>query len=220
MVIPTRDRPEAFARCLAAVGPQVDLVVVVAHMNPTYVGALALSTAHEHFVQIDYAEDPPNISRMWNRGLALSRSWMRGAYAYDSYDVAVLNDDAIVPADWFDTITAAMRKTGAAAGFALSSGQHAPILHTQPRPTNLHTVMTGWAFILDGDKHLFADEQFEWWYGDTSLDWEARTRGGVIGVPGLPMEHLYPNSTTVGELAEIAGQDRQRFAAKHGQTPW
>ena len=211
MVIPTRDRPEAFTRCLAAIGPQVDLVVVVAHMNPSYV----LAGPRYRTQMLPYEEDPPNISRMWNLGLrCVNRR------NYSDYDVAVLNDDAIVPPDWFDTITAAMRKTGAAAGFALSPGQHAPILHTQPGPTNLHTVMTGWAFILDGDKHLYADEQFEWWYGDTSLDWEARTKGGVVGVPGLPMEHLYPNSTTVGELAVIAGEDRQRFAAKWGQVPF
>ena len=196
VVIPTRDRPQAFARCLAAVGPQVDLVVVVAHMNPGYV----LAGPRYRTDMLPYQEDPPNISRMWNLGLQHVASVM-GAH----YDVAVLNDDAIVPPDWFQRVTDTMHTQHAAAGCVR-------------RPTDHR--MTGYAFILDGDKHLYADEQFQWWWGDTDLQRQAEQVGGVAFAAGPDVEHLFPNSTTVGELAEIAGEDRQRFAAKWGQVPF
>jgi GT2 family glycosyltransferase len=146
---------------------------------------------------INYTEVPPNISRAWNMGLKWADTWAIG----EPYDVAVLNDDAIVPDDWFKTITDGMRATGAAGGAAARADDHR---------------MAGFAFILDGDAHLFADEQFEWWYGDDDLERRARLAGGVFQAPGLHVEHRHPNSTTVGILAEKAEADGVRFRTKWG----
>jgi hypothetical protein len=214
-VICTRDREQDFADALAAIRPQVDAVIVIAHMFPDYVDDCR---DWADGGVIDYSEDPPNISRMWNLGLEAVAKLADG----QPYDVAVLNDDAIVPPDWFETITSAMRQVGAAAG---SADQHGRLragdwdLDVTVGPKNLFNRLAGFAFILDGDKGLSLDEQFQWHYGDDDLEWVACGRGGVVLVGGCKVDHLLPNSTTVGVLAEIAGGDRERFRAKWGQVP-
>lgn len=182
-VIPTHDRPGDYEDCYAAIRPQVDMVITIAHFA-TYAKAPSIS----------YTEVVPNISVMWNLGLD-EAEWQAGK---EPFDVAVLNDDAIVPPDWFDRVTSHMRILGAAAGCV-----HRP---HDPR-------MAGHAFILDGSKGLRADPQFQWWYGDDDLE---RRAGEIAFVRGPGVEHRHPNSTTVGELAWIAGQDKIRFQKKWG----
>lgn len=196
-VITTRNRPEDYSDCLASLCDQVDFVSVVSHMNPEYVWDLAL--VHLSFAVTPYWDDPPNISKMWNIGLESVHTY---ATAYmQSYDVAVLNDDIVLPDNWFETVTDAMRDSGAAAG----------CVKRQEDPR-----MAGFAFILDGDRNLRADEQFQWWYGDTDLEAQAARLGGVAFADGEQVEHRRPNSTTVGDLAEIAVMDRTRFRRKWG----
>jgi len=187
-IILTHDRPQDFQDCYKAIEPQVDHVFVVAHQAPY---------AIYHGTPIKYDDWPPNISYAWNLGLKRAEQWAGG----DPYDVAVLNDDAIVPPGWFETITKAMQGTGAKAGAAARGDDHR---------------MAGFAFILDGTAGLYADEQFEWWYGDDDLERRASEAGGVIQVPGLYVEHRHPDSTTVGILAEKAAQDNIRYKAKWG----
>lgn len=203
-VIPTRDRPVDFDDCVRAILPQVDALIVIAHCPPgengqPYVWATLEWLDAERLLRgcqvIPYHEDPPNISRMWNLGLDTAPVFAAG----DRYDVAVLNDDVIVPPDWFDRVTAAMRTGRNAAGCVYRDWD--------PR-------MTGYAFILDGDLGLRADEQFQWWFGDSDLQREAETMGGVAYAGGEDVIHRHPNSTTVGILAQIAEQDAIRYQAK------
>lgn len=192
-VIVTHDRPDDFRDCLAAIRPQVDHVIVVSHRanyTSRYVKGVTITY---------YADEIPNISKAWNLGLYAAQDHARHAAAPAPYDVAVLNDDAIVPPDWFRWVTEAMRDQSAAAGSAARAWD--------PR-------MCGYAFILDGQAGLFADEQFEWWYGDDDLERRAHLAGGVAQVPGVEVEHRHPNSTTVGVLADKAAQDRERFHRK------
>jgi hypothetical protein len=188
-VIPTRDRPEDFADCVRAIAPQVGLVIAIDHRSG-YVGGQQPVMAC-----VGYDEDLPNISRMWNLGLTTAHELAEGR----PYDVAVLNDDVIVPPDWFDRVADTMHKAGAVAGCIRRT--------FDPR-------MTGYAFILNGDAGLLADEQFQWWYGDDDLRIRAEAAGGVAYAYGEDVEHRHPNSTTVGELASIAAQDRERFERK------
>jgi hypothetical protein len=195
-VVPTRDRPNDFADCVAALQPQVDRVVVVSHGAP-YADPFSLDIPRCSIVA--YAEDPPNISRMWNLGLDQVH-WLS---ADEPYDVAVLNDDVVIPEGWFDKVTQRMRTKHASMG-------------SPPRPGRPELV-SGFAFILDGSMGLRADEQFQWWGGEDDLQ---RRAGTVALVPGAEVEHRRPNSTTVGVLAQIAGDDRDRFIQKWGVAAW
>lgn len=199
-VIPTNGRVD-LEDCLRAIAPQVDNVILINHKAALKGNALDLHV-------LDYFEDPPNISTMWNTGLT-------HAYEMGADTVAVLNDDAIVYPGWYDKIEKAMVTAGAVAGW--SAGEHAGhLLYDKAEPTLLR--MTGYAFILDAEAGLLADPQFRWWYGDNDLEWRAREAGGVVHVGGS-IEHRHPNGTTVGVLAEIAGQDAGRFRAKWGVLP-
>jgi hypothetical protein len=188
-VIVTHDREQDFQDCMRAIAPQVGAVITVSHDAP-YVAKGPFS--------ILYSEYPPNISRMWNLGLDKAASLAKNV---DEHFVAVLNDDAIVPHDWFDRIEASMLDNGAAAGCV-----HRPY----------DGRLTGYAFILRGSAFLRCDEQFHWWYGDDDLERQAEQVGGVAFANGADVEHRYPNSTTTGVLAEIAAQDAIRYKEKWG----
>jgi hypothetical protein len=167
---------------------------------------------------------PKNIQRWWNVGLRRAYKAQEllvklGKTTDEEFIVAVLNDDVVVPAGFVQTLASALERTGAAAACP-APGMRAPemlvdYLRNAPR-------MLGFAFALRGSLGLLADESFGWWYGDNDLDWQARDRGGVVHVGGSwdGFQHLYPDSTTTGELAEQAGLDRQTFIKKWGVEPW
>lgn len=214
-VIPTRDRPADLAVVVTALHRQ-DVDTIVVDNNPSF-SPHTLPPAM-CLVIVD-GEQPPNLSRLWNLGIEAAAKEAASA-GHTEWDVAVVNDDAVIPDGWFDACSAAMRRTGAAAACSDPHGRlTAPLLKTEP-DGDPYTRMCGWAFLLRGEAGLRADEQLRWWYGDTDLDWAARAAGGMVIVPGHPVGNLYANSTTVGVLAEQAGRDRGAFAAKHGSAPW
>jgi hypothetical protein len=185
-VITTHNRPRDYRDCLAAIRPQVDQVYTVSHHAPY------TKKYHDQTAVITFPDALINISEAWNLGL---RAAAVRANSHP-YDVAVLNDDAIVPETWFETVTASMRRLKASAGAARR--------RDDPR-------MAGFAFILDGGAGIYADEQFQWWYGDTDIE----RRVGTVAQPnGLVVEHRHPNSTTIGALAEIAKADARRYDRK------
>lgn len=207
-VIPTADRPDLYRACVEAISPQVDGVLTIC----TSMAATRYACGAWVYVGSEL-----NISRWWNQGIAWARSWSDP----DPFDVAVLNDDALVPPGWFAAVTAAMRDTAASAGGADQHGRaHQTVLYAHDSP-DVTRRLPGFAFVLDGRSHLAADERFRWWWGDTDLDWRARRQGGVVLVPGLPVVHPPNGGTAVdGELAEIVAGDRQRFIDKWTTVPW
>ena len=167
---------------------------------------------------------PKNIQRWWNVGLrrvykAHEIMVKLGKIPDEEFVVAVLNDDVVVPAGFVQTLASKMEQTGAAAACP-APGMGIPALLVDD--LNNAPRMLGFAFALRGSLGLLADERFGWWYGDNDLDWTARDKGGVVHVGGSweGFAHLYPDQTTVGELAEQAGKDRQTFVAKWGVEPW
>lgn len=154
-----------------------------------------------------------NISAWWNLGLDAVAEFMGG----DEYVVAVLNDDVVVPAGFVQTLAGAIEHYGAAAAYPdVYNVGHDHVQKTIPDGPR----MAGFAFALRGSAGIRADESLAWWYGDNDIDWQARQMGGTVLVGGLKIQHLYANSTTVGELAEQAGRDREVFVAKWGAAPW
>jgi hypothetical protein len=165
--------------------------------------------------------DPPNISVLWNAGIALvdAEAGIRGAA---QWDIAVLNSDVTVPRDWIGPLSAAMRSTTAVLAYPDQLGGKRRILHTKAGPVDLWTRITGYAYMLRGEAGLRLDESLRWWYGDDDLDWRAREKGGALLVPGLTVEHRCPNGSMYErpELHAQAGRDREAFRAKWGRTPW
>lgn len=221
-VIVTRDRPDQFHACLDAIAPQVDQIAVVAHAQPGYV-LPELFDVRERRAGVGigiapYSVDTANISMMWNIGLQMINDCMQGL----PYDVAVLNDDAIVPDGWFDTVTHHMHQLGCAAGSTAPTDVLQTIaVHTKPGPINLHTRMTGYAFILNSLAQIRANEDIRWWLSDDWIDWTARERGGTVVIPGHRVAHPEGGGTpVVGELADWFEEDKIKFQDRWGALPW
>jgi GT2 family glycosyltransferase len=222
-VIPTRDRPDMLYDCVNSVIDQVDHVFIIdnaSHPPADHEQWPDTVDGRPRVMSARVDEDPPNLSRLWNLGLALAdnAAWGRAATAWD---IVVLNDDVMVPPGWVAALSTAMRETTAVLAYPDQFGAGRRILHTEPGPVDLRTRITGYAFMLRGEAGLRLDETFAWWYGDDDLDWRARQHGGALLVPGIPVRHRAPDAQTNArpELLAQAARDRQAFAAKWGRTP-
>ena len=94
-VIPSNGR-ECLFQCLEAIRPQVNMVFVV------FTGKFITEAERDRILRYGYIlyEGPqdPNISRWWNQGLeAAADCVIEQLPGPTKWDVAVLNDDAIVP---------------------------------------------------------------------------------------------------------------------------
>ena len=217
-IIPTRNRPEYLIALLRSLQGQVDLVYVIDNASDVPLSSLWLRSQVDvrTIVKRDDTQ-PPHLYKMWND--ALKTIYTTAKIMQEAlFDVAIFNDDTVLPDGWYDYVSAGLRGTGAA--IACSTGfSGVPFVKTQ-RDNNIGTRMTPWAFVMRGEIGLLADESMRWWWGDTDLDWQACERGGVLHLPGYATQNALANSTTVGALAEQAGHDGRTFATKWGMRPW
>jgi hypothetical protein len=218
-IIPSRprsiDRFVLLERCLTATSPQVDRVFLIDNTTGGVIGKNPVPRPLSNVTIIHEPVDPVNLSYLWNVGIKRAEAESEGP----QWDVAILNDDAIVPAGWFDAVSSRMRMLNAAA--ACSGGRrNFPHLHHHPTRVPLETRMTGWAFILAGEKGARANEQLKWWFGDDHLDWLSRQLGGMVMIPGFHVEHLTANNQMTPELHQQTGEDAAAFKAYWGDTPW
>lgn len=222
-IIATRDRPAELAAVVNALHAQGATIVVVDNgSDPPATPPIDHGTGGPlpaaPTVIVDF-EQPPNLSRLWNLALGEVEDQAR-RQGLTRWDVAVVNDDAVIPAGWYDACASLMRETAAAAACSDPHGRlTAPLLKTAP-DNDVFTRLCGWAFILRGEQGLRFDEAMRWWWSDSDMDLQARRAGGMVIIPGYPVGNTHANSTTVGELAAQAGRDRETFAAKHGSVPW
>lgn len=212
-VIPSCDRPEMLSKlCQQLMQDKIQVVIIDTGYDPPLV---------ELAGKVDVIRDdaqPPNISRWWNLGLDAIHEVQR--WIDKEYVVAVLNDDLVIPPKFVQTLAGAIVKHGAAAAYPDQHGFGSDVNHTFAGPISLYRRMIGYAFALRGSANIRADETLQWWYGDDDIDWTARSRGGSVLVGGVSVQHLTPNQTTVGALAEQTGRDRETFTAKWGRAPW
>lgn len=217
----TPERLELLDQSVQAIAPQVDQVLVIDNTPDRIIGLRAVPELLDNVAVIADPISPVNLSYLWNVGLRFARRLAREANAdtgRESWDVAIINDDAIVPDGWFTAVSDAMREQGAAAGCS-GGGPHSRML-TQPGAVPLETRMTGWAFILAGEKGATANEQLLWWFGDDHLDWLSRQLGGMLMIPGYPVQHLTANNQMTPELHAQTGKDAATFKAYWGSLPW
>jgi hypothetical protein len=217
-IIPTHNRPARLLALVASLGTQCDHVIIVDNASTPPVDAEKLRPAAGGATVevIRDEEQPPNLARLWNVMLDYCLRWARGGDCtpdarLEPYDVAVLNDDSVIPAGWYNACSAGLRghDTAVVAHTTPTSPALLTELHNDP-----NNRMTPHAFVMRGETHLRADEDMRWWYFDTDLDWRARQAGGVLSVDGPRVVNALANTTTCGALAEQAEKDRATFEAK------
>jgi len=214
-VIPTSDRPEVALACINTIRDQVKVIWVIDNGNRGRKRVPKSNNYHVLYLDRD-EEESLNLSKIWNVGLEQTQLHAVGQMQTGTWDVAILNDDTLVPDGWFKFVSSEMRGNAAAAACSGPTGR----IHREPGPVPLHTRMQGWAFMLAGEKGIRANEDLYWWYGDDDLDWQSRQAGGMIMVPGYPVQHLHPNARMTPELQVRSGQDAQAFLARWGRMPW
>ena len=223
-VIPTRDRHRMLFDAVLPLVSQVDRVIIVDNRSAPYISRHTWGLVEwwdEDLIHvIPHNEDPPNISRLWNLGLVAAQH-MAEEEGLSQWDVAVLNSDVVVPYEWVEKLSAAMRSTDAVLAYPDQFGGSQRVLHKVAEPVPLNQRITGYAHMIRGESGLRYNETMAWWYSDDDLDWTARQRGGALLVPGLSVEHRDPNGSTNArpELQEQAGRDRQTFITKWGRAP-
>lgn len=211
-IIPSRSRPEELRNLVTRLVMD-DVTVIIVDT-----GYDRMSIAHDS-VHVIQDRGPINIQRWWNAGIGFVYETEAFTDGTEEFIIAVLNDDLVIPAGFVQLLGSHIIEQNATAACP-APGMRTPVINVT---TPMNTIrMTGWAFALRGSHGMLADESFGWWYGDNDLDWQARLKGGVtfIGGPWSGLQHLYPNSTTVGPLAEQANRDRETFVAKWGRAPW
>lgn len=220
-IIPTHNRLAELTRLLGQLEHWADFVIILDNASEPPVSEVELRVHHPRtqVVVVSWPEQPPHLYRMWNAGFEAAKT-NQEAWHTGPYDIAVLNDDTLLPDGWCEYVGANLRHHGAAAAstypFPTSSAAHLKTSHDG----NIVTRMCPWAFMLRGEAGLRADESFRWWWGDTDLDWQACEKGGVLLLPGPVPANTLANSTTVGALAEQAGRDGETFTRKWGHRPW
>jgi hypothetical protein len=236
-VVATHNRRKELYRCVEALSTQCGHIVVIDNATDPPLGhdeadALAImrAVADPHTCVLDTIRDdeqPPNLSRLWNRGLDRVadhwRSYHRAVGTQPHWDVAVVNDDATVPPGWFDALAGPMRALDA---MAASHGEFigpewGEVLLGPSAPLSVTTRLAGWAFILRGEwGGARFDERLRWWYSDDLLSLRAREAGGLLHIGGLRVLNEHADKSTTGALAEQAGRDRATFIEITGRQPW
>lgn len=219
-VVLTHNRPDLLAKCVAAIGPQVDLTIVIDNASDPPVDLADIADEGWRTILLHVPDQPPNLARLWNVGLDTATTLRAGAPG--PWHVAFLCDDAIVGAGWFTAVADTIRTHGAAAGSTHAISRVAsPLVKTAP-DSDIYNRMCGWAFVVSAEKGWRANESMHWWWLDTDADFSARVSGGMVIAPGPVVVNERPNDFTysVPGLAEQAGRDREAFAAKWGSAPW
>ena len=225
-IIATHNRPQRLLALAASLGRQCDHIVILDNASDPPVDAFKIQQAagYANIEMIRDGEQPPHLSRFWNVMLDKIAD-LRAEFRPDSstWDVAILNDDSIVPAGWYDAcsrglrdiaITRDMRYAGGEIQVAHTEPTSPPLLdrsHTHSQPGNR---MCPHAFVARGEAGQRADESMRWWWFDSDWDLTARQNGGVLSVVGPRVINSLANSTTRGALAEQAEKDGATFAAK------
>jgi GT2 family glycosyltransferase len=150
------------------------------------------------------SEQPPNLSRLWNRGLDAACELYSGEDG--EFGIAVLNDDLVTYPGFVRELAGGLREDAA-------------VVHP--------AGVIGCAYVLRGSLvrigELRFDERFRWWYGDNDLEWQARQLGGLRAVElSGTLQHLYPNKQTRerADLTRQAELDREAFLEKRGRLVW
>jgi GT2 family glycosyltransferase len=154
------------------------------------------------------------IHEMWNEGLDAASTAADGG----PHNVAVLNNDLDVGPGFLTKLAAGLRHDDRSwlaypdwEDLGIDDGAAVPVSRRDGRH------LSGWAFMLRGEAALRFDEQFEWWYGDTDLQFQIEEAGHqLVCVGGIRCDHLESGwSTSASSLLQARAEaDRIRFEQK------
>lgn len=205
------------ARCIESLRPQVERIVVV----NTRPDGERVWPEEEQVIEIPCfvsESNPPNISYWWNLGMDIAQVL---AEEGGEWNVLIVNDDVVAPANLVERLSTEMRSTSAVLA---SPNMYDDTLqfHGPESPMELRYRITGYAFMLRAETGIRIDETMAWWWSDTDLEMRARREGGAVLVPGCVVTHLDPNGFTERDpvLNRQAGIDRETFVRKWGSAPW
>lgn len=227
-VIATHNRPIELRRCVEAIAAQVDQLVIVDNASDPpvdYRDLMPVVDPRTCVVTLMHdREQPPNLSRLWNMGLDYAKGVYTALFQVLGtpllWDVAVLNDDATVPPDWFANLAGIMRQWDC---YAASHNPFEPVTraHGPDAPMSVTTRLAGWAMVLRGEwSGARFDESMRWWCADDDMSLRAREAGGLMLVAGVDVPNEHADRSTTGVLAEQTAIDMQTFVDKHGRRPW
>lgn len=172
-------------------------------------------------------EQPPNLSRLWNRGIIAATAAAEVGHPGEPYAILVLNDDVIMPPAGVLKLHAALRATGATIAFPDQHGAARTIRRTTTDGLgpgrDLFQRMTGYCWMVDGAAGLRLDERFRWWCGDDDIERQAITgHRGTVLVDGVTVQHLHPDQSTNANpfLLRQCSTDKDAFTEKWGTPPW
>jgi hypothetical protein len=218
-IIPTHNRPGRLSALVASLGDQCDVIEVLDNASAPPVDQKHLQSSVPEGCTVYVVRDeeqPPNLARFWNVMFDHIAERNRNDYRRrgDVWDVAVFNDDSVVPAGWYNTVATALREH-----------ETAVVAHTGDSPIPAPDLLTDFnfarsrrmaphGFVVRGEAGLRADESMRWWYFDDDFCRQAIRAGGVLGVPGPVVVNAQANQSTSGVLVEQAEKDRATFEAK------
>lgn len=212
VVIPTNGR-DCLRQSVEAIEDEVDCVILVTTEDK--------AAAVDDLGDVVLTHDGRiNISQWWNIGLDFAATLIDATTDRKKWDVAIINDDVIVPPGWFSAVSGKMREMKAAAG---CSGGRSPmpwfLTHVGATP-GVPNPLEGFAFIVAGELGLRANENIPWYFSDNYMDWESRRLGGTVVIPGFHVQHLYPNGQMDWQLHEANTRGAQAFREHFGAMPW
>lgn len=221
-LIPTHNRPDELARLVGQLEAWADTIVIIDNASTPPVSEVEYRALFPNtmVIVVEVGDQPPNLYRLWNVGFEAIHTMEQAIGRNHQWDIAVLNDDTLLPVGWAHYVSTNLRNHGAAAASTFPFPHPGEAMLKTRHDGNIGSRMCPWAFIIRGELGLRADENFGWWWGDTDLDWQACGKGGVLLLPGEIPANTLANSTTVGALAEQAGRDGEYFVAKWGFRPW
>lgn len=227
-VILAHNRPDELAQTVKAIGPQVDMVIVIDNASDPPIREVDLivpGVIHSWTTALlPIPDQPPNLSALWNEGIEAALRVYEAGARFHPARIAVLCDDAPPPEGWFDAVCRAMDESGAVVGCSAPPGFgfSEPWRLKRQHDQDLMGRMPGWAWILDPASPVRADERFHWWFGDTAIDWDARLAGGMVMIGDHQVPNIHPNDFTASkpELAARVALDAQNFVDKYGSRPW
>jgi len=226
-VILSHNRPELLRQTVEAIGPQVDMVIVIDNASDPPVRYQDLAAADRNVSLFSVPDQPPNLAALWQFGIdraANMRELSSDGERDEPWYIAFLCDDAPPPDRWFLAVTDAMEATGAVVGCSSPWPHPGPgvnVVKTAP-DGDIMGRMPGWAFVLDATSKVRPDQSMHFWWLDTDLDLQARAAGGMVMTGGHPVPNLRPGEFTATKpwAAERIGLDTIAFEKRWGPRPW